>query len=148
MTGYGEQPMVDPAFVVAHLECAGKTLLALPHSGFSTLLKTSSLNSEMAAVSACGWFSGSAAKCPRPTSRAIDAMDNTMMWLWYIPQDMTVLRRCVGARSLVNPITDKHIYSWRRLGDFMGVDHKTAKRWHADGVRYIVNALNCQQVTA
>ena len=147
MTRYGEQPIVDPAFVVAHLECAGKTLLALPLSGFSTRLKTASINSEMAGW-AGGWFSGSAAKCPRPTPHAIDAMDNTMTWLGYIPQHLLVLRRCVGARSLVNPITDKHIYSWRRLGDFMSVDHKTAQRWHADGVRYIVDALNKQRITA
>jgi len=145
MTGYGTQPNIDAAFVVAHLEAAGKTLLALPHTGFSPRMRT---NAVFSVASDCGWFSGSAAKCPRPMPQAIDAMDNTLMWLTYIPDSMHVLRRVVGARSLVNPLTDRHLYSWRKLGTFLDADHKTVQRWHAQGIGCIVNALNRQREAA
>ena len=44
-----------------------------------------------------------------------------------------MLRRIVGARSLVHPMTGRHLYSWRRLGTAIGADHKAVQRWHAQG---------------
>ena len=53
-----------------------------------------------------------------------------------------MLRRVVGARSLVSPITGRHVLSWRRIGDAVGADHKAVQRWHAQGVDVIVASLN------
>jgi hypothetical protein len=58
-----------------------------------------------------------------------------------IPLDRYVLRRVVGARSLVHPITDRHLFPWRRLGKALGADHKAIQRWHAQGIAMIVTAL-------
>ncbi len=55
-----------------------------------------------------------------------------------------VLRRIVGARSLVHPITERHLYPWRRLGCALGADHKAVQRWHKQGIELIVGVLNRQ----
>ena len=52
-----------------------------------------------------------------------------------------MLRRIVGARSLVSPVTERHLYSWRRLATLLGADHKAIQRWHGQGVALIVAAL-------
>jgi hypothetical protein len=69
-------------------------------------------------------------------------MDEALGWIPLIPRDRSVLRRIVGARALVNPLTDRHLYPWRRLGAMLGADHKAVQRWHAQGVDIIVSALN------
>ena len=69
-------------------------------------------------------------------------MDETFQWLGLIPDDRTVLRRLVSARCLVSPLTGKHLYAWRRLGALVGADHKAIQRWHGEGIRLIVKALN------
>ena len=53
-----------------------------------------------------------------------------------------MLRRIVGARSLVHPITDRHLFAWRRSGVVLGADHKAVQRWHAQGIAMIVSALH------
>jgi hypothetical protein len=67
-----------------------------------------------------------------------------MEWITAIPHDKYVLRRIVGARSLVSPITERHLYPWRRLAALLGADHKAIQRWHAQGIAMIVSALNHQ----
>lgn len=71
----------------------------------------------------------------------IDRMDEALAWISLIQRDRYVLRRIVGARSLVSPITGKHLYSWRRMSTLLGVDQKTVQRWHAQGIALIVAAL-------
>ena len=68
--------------------------------------------------------------------------DEAMSWIPLIPIDRYVLRRIVGARSLVHPITERHLYPWRRLATALGADHKAVQRWHAQGIDLIVSALN------
>ncbi|MGE0416396.1 MAG: DUF6362 family protein [Acetobacteraceae bacterium] len=131
---------IDADFVIYRLEEAGATLLALPGSGWSTRLRTSSLEIVRTALESYGWTD------PRirpavPSSEKISRMDEAMGWISLIPQDRYVLRRVVGARSLVHPITDRHLYPWRRLGAALGADHKAVQRWHAQGVDLIVKRL-------
>ena len=61
-----------------------------------------------------------------------------------IPRDRSVLRRIVGARALINPLTDRYLYPWRRLGSMIGADHKAVQRWHAVGIDMIVSARTGQ----
>ena len=72
----------------------------------------------------------------------IDRMDEALGWIPLIPRDRYVLRRIVGARSLVSPVTERHLFTWRRLGSLLGADHKAIQRWHAQGIAMIVAALN------
>jgi hypothetical protein len=72
----------------------------------------------------------------------ITRMDEAFGWITLIPLDRSVIRRIVGARALVNPMTDRYLYTWRRLGAMLGADHKAVQRWHAQGMEMIVAALN------
>jgi Domain of unknown function (DUF6362) len=132
--------VLDAEYVIWRLEEAGRALLALPHTGHSTRLRTSSLDIVRTAMEAYGW--GEKRVRPSvPSATQITRMDEAYAWLQLIPQEKFVLRRIVGARSLVNPLTDRHLFPWRRLGDALGADHKAVKRWWAEGVDRIVAAL-------
>ncbi len=132
---------IDADFVVYRLEEAGATLLALPGTGWSTRLRTTSLEIVRTALESYGWTE-TRIRPPVPSSDKIGRMDEAMGWIPLIPVDRYVLRRVVGARSLVHPITDRHLFPWRRLGAALGADHKAVQRWHAQAIGMIVQALN------
>lgn len=131
---------VDADYVIYRLEEAGATLLALPDTGWSTRLRTSSLEIVRTALEAYGWGEARI-RPPVPSAEKITRMDEAMTWITLIPLDRYVLRRVVGARSLVHPITDRHLFPWRRLGKALGADHKAIQRWHAQGIAMIVERL-------
>lgn len=125
---------VDADYVVYRLEEAGATLLALPGTGWTTRLRTSSLEIVRTALDAYGWTEARI-RPSVPSAERITRMDEALSWIPLIPLDRYVLRRVVGARSLVHPITDRHLFPWRRLGKALGADHKAIQRWHAQGDR-------------
>jgi hypothetical protein len=131
---------IDADYVVYRLEEAGATLLALPGTGWSTRMRTSSLEIVRTALEAYGWTEARIRPAV-PSAEKISRMDEAMSWIPLIPLDRYVLRRVVGARSLVHPITDRHLFPWRRLGKALGADHKAVQRWHAQGIALIVAGL-------
>lgn len=131
---------IDATFVTWRLEEAGAALLALPVTGWSTKLRTSNLEVVRAAMDTYGWAE-KRVRPPVPSAAEITRMDEAMGWIQLIPVDRYVLRRIVGARSLVNPLTDRHLFPWRRLAVALGADHKAIQRWHAEGIGMIVAAL-------
>jgi hypothetical protein len=131
---------VDAAFVIRRLEEAGATLLALPGTGWTTRLRTSAIEIVRTALDSYGW-SDARIRPAVPSSAQITRMDEAMGWIGIIPLDRYVLRRIVGARSLVHPITDRHLFPWRRLAAALGADHKAVQRWHAQAIDMIVTAL-------
>ncbi len=133
--------LADNEFVVARLEEAGATLLSLPESGFSPRMRNGALQVVHSAAEAYGW-SSARLRPPVPSPERITRMDESFAWLALIPADRAVLRRLVSARALVSPLTGKHLYAWRRLAGLVGADHKAVQRWHAEGIRLIVRALN------
>lgn len=132
---------LDSTTVIARLEEAGRTLLALPSGGYSTRLRSFNLEVVRSAMEAYGWDAGRL-RPGIPPAATITRMDAALQWIALIPQDRYVLRRIVGARSLVHPLTDRHMFPWRRLASVMGADHKAIQRWHAQGIALIVAALD------
>jgi len=132
---------IDAPYVVGRLEEAGTTLLAIPGTGWSTRLRTSSLEIVRSAIESYGW-TDQRIRPAIPSAARITRMDEAMGWIGLIPLDRYVLRRIVGARSLVSPTTDRHLFPWRRLATAIGADHKAVQRWHAQGIELIVTALN------
>jgi len=133
----------DAGLVQARLEEAGRTLLALPQSGYTTGMRTNAATLIRHMIEAEGGEPvPSRVRPPVPSAAGITRMDEALAWIPLIPRDHIVLRRIVGARALVNPLTDRHLYTWRRLGAMLGADHKAVQRWHAQGVDMIVSALN------
>ena len=129
------------AWVIARLEEAGIALLALPNTGPSTRLAQGGMEWVHSAAESYGAAKAKLRPAP-PSAAHITRMDQTYRWVSRIPEDKYVLRRVVGARSLVNPMTGRHLYSWRRLGTAVGADHKAVQRWHAQGIDLIVGLLN------
>jgi hypothetical protein len=122
------------------LEEAGATLLALPNTGYSTRLRLSKLDVVQNAMEAYGNERGRI-RPPVPSASRISRMDEALGWIAFIPDERFVLRRILGARSLVSPVTERHLYSWRRLGTVLGADHKAVQRWHTQGVDMVLAAL-------
>jgi transcription termination factor Rho len=58
-----------------------------------------------------------------------------------ILKKMYVLRRILGARALVHPLTGRHIHSWRKLATLIGADHNAVRRWHGEAIALLVRAL-------
>ena len=137
----------DARAVIARLEEAGTILLSLPHSGPSTRLRMSRHDVVHTAIEAYGWQSLETRLRPAvPNSAQISRMDEAMGWIAIIPADKYVLKRIVGARCLVGPLTGRHLYPWRRLASLLGADHKAIQRWHAQGIDLIVKGL-CRSVS-
>jgi hypothetical protein len=131
---------IDADYVVFRLEEGGATLLALPGSGWTTRLRSSSIEIVRTSLEAYGWET-TRIRPAVPSPDKIDRMDEAMAWLAIIPDESYVIRRVVGARSLIHPITDRHLFAWRRLGVALGADHKAVQRWHARGIAMIVAGL-------
>jgi hypothetical protein len=133
--------LFDAELVTYRLEEAGASLLALPGTGWSTRLRASSLEIVRVAIESYGWTE-KRIRPAIPSAARITRMDEALGWITLIPFDRYVLRRIVGARSLVHPITERHLYPWRRLATAIGADHKAVQRWHAQGIDLIVASLN------
>lgn len=141
MNGSVPEDIFDADGVALRLEEAGATLLSLPSSGARTGLRTSAWPAVHAEVEAYGW-SGTRLKPAVPSAQAISRMDEALGWIRLIPQENYVLRRILGARALVSPLTGRHLFSWRRLGGLLGADGRAIQRWHAKGITMIVATLN------
>ena len=137
----GAVPRYDRELVASCLEEAGATLLALPLSGPRINLRTSAWPVVHAAVEAYGW-SGARLRPAVPPAAAISRMDEVLSWIQFIPKENYVLRRIVGARALVSPLTGRHLFSWRRLGKLLGADARAVQRWHEKGLALIALRLN------
>lgn len=136
--------LFDAELLIYRLEEAGATLLALPGTGWSTRLRSSSLEIVRTAIESYGWTE-KRLRPPIPSAARISRMDEALGWITLIPIERYVLRRIVGARSLVHPLTDRHLYPWRRLAAAIGADHKAVQRWHTQGIELIVSRLNAAQ---
>ena len=134
---------IDAAFVTYRLEEAGATLLALPDTGYSTAMRVSRLEVMPEAAGMYASSSGGTQRLrpPVPSASRITRMDEALEWILLIPRERHVIRRIVGARSLVSPVTERHVFSWRRLGGLLGADHKAVQRWHGQGIDMLVAAL-------
>ena len=132
--------VINVEYITWRLEEAGWSLLSLPNTGYSTRLRTSALDVVRDMADAYGWTE-KRLRPPMPSAAAIDRMDDAYGWLALIPDGKYVIRRIVAARSLVHPLTERHLFPWRRLGDALGADHKAVQRWWGQGVDFIVSGL-------
>ncbi|MDE2318401.1 MAG: hypothetical protein KGK02_01740 [Rhodospirillales bacterium] len=126
--------------IIGRLEEAGAAMLAMPSRGYSTRLRVTKLDVVHTALEAYGW-AGAKMKPPAPSAAEVTRMDEAFGWLLYIPEKQYVLRRIAGARALVHPLTGRHIYAWRKLGEMLGADHKSVQRWHGQAIRLILAGL-------
>src|SRR3954470_10802223 len=75
---------IDADYVIYRLEEAGATLLALPGTGWSTRLRSSSLEIVRTALEAYGWTKARIRPLV-PSAEKITRMDEAMSWIPLIP---------------------------------------------------------------
>lgn len=130
----------ETAYVIAALEDAGATLIALPSSGYTTAVRCG-----MPEIVRDYWENYTAAappmRLPRPDSRQIARMDEALSWLRFIPADRYVLRQIVGARCLVHPVSRRPFHTWRSIGERVRASHEAVRNWHAQAIALIVVEL-------
>lgn len=134
---------MSPHDVVARLERAGRTLLMLPPTCVPNRMRPVTYDQLVPGIRAFQADLAAPLRCT-PEAADIDAMDEAFTWLSFIPQDRYVIRRIIASRCLVSPLTDRHLFPWRRLASLIGADHKAVQRWHGQGIDYIATALAVQ----
>lgn len=75
----------------------------------------------------------------RATQKQMDNLDEVLRWMWYI-QD-TRKRGVVSLRSLKHPISDKHLYGWRRIARMYRMHENTIRKWNSEGIEDIQRGL-------
>ena len=133
---------MDAEAVIGRLEEAGQTLLCLPRTGPTTALRQTRHQYAAEALEAYTSADASRPRPPTPSAIGITRMDQALAWIALIPREKLVLRRIVGCRCLVSPLTGRHLFSWRQLARTLSADHKAIQRWHTTGIDLIVAALN------
>lgn len=128
-----------PEAVLARLEHAGRTLLCLNDgSGGGGCVWPFAIVPDPA--EAYG-YTAEVERWPTPSPRDITRMDEAFAWLSLIPDDRFVLRRIVGLRCLVHPISGRHLNSWRRIGVQIRSNHTAVRRWHGEAIGLIGRGL-------
>ncbi len=129
----------DEARVIERLEKAGATLMAMRDCGYSPrlaqprydvvrkLFHDEALELRM--------------RLPKPTGQDIDLMDEAFGWVLRIPENRLAIRRVVHARALRHPLTDRYVYSWRRIALTIGSEHKAVQRMHEHGIKIILRGF-------
>lgn len=136
------EPPWDAALVIYRLEEAGATLLALPTRGLRPADAGAAWPDVVHQAAEAYGYTGEQIRPAVPSAAAITRMDEALRWVGLIPDQRRVLRRIVGARSLIAPLTGRHLFSWRRIGETIGADHRAVQRWHAEGIDTITSRLN------
>ncbi len=75
----------------------------------------------------------------RASAAAIDRLDEVLGWLLMI--DTPCHRKAVMARMMTHPISERPLYSWKRIAYSLGVSMGTVQRWRAVGIQTIVERL-------
>lgn len=132
---------MTPDDIIARLEQAGATLLALRLSYGPTGHRSAMPEPVREAGQSYGW-SQATARPAVPSAAAITAMDEALSWVNLIPPDRYVLRRIVNARALVSPTTQRHLYGWTAIARLIGADRRAVQRWHAQGIAMIAARIN------
>lgn len=132
----------DRDYVRACLEDAGKTLMALASRGE----RPQGHRSQMPEPLQDWWLAyaqtAATVRWPRPSATAIDRMDAVLPWLAHVRDERT--RRLVALRMLTHPLSERPIWSWRKLANAFGSHHKTVEGWWASGLDDIAAALSRQ----
>lgn len=133
--------------VLARLEEAGAILLALGGGRAGPAKLTAQSQGWPVvheAIEAYGW-SGMRVRPAVPDARSISRMDEALGWIGLIPHQNYVLRRIVGARVLISPLTGRHLFTWRRIAEMLGAEPRAVRTWHARGIAMIVAGFRMQR---
>jgi hypothetical protein len=127
--------------IIARLEAAGATLLALDVGPTGPAGYRSGMPEIVRRHDEAYGYTEARLRVMPPDATAIAAMDEALAWIPLIPADRYVLRRIVGSRALVNPLTGRHLCSWAGIARGLGAHHEAVRRWHEQGIGIIAARL-------
>ena len=132
----------DAETVILRLEEAGRTLLALPNKGCRPADTGSGWPAVVHDFTEAYGYGEVEVSVPVPSPQAITRMDEALQWVRLIPEQRVSLRKIVLLRALLHPVSDRHLWSWRKIGRKFGWSHEAVRTWHAQGIDVIVAGVN------
>lgn len=140
--GLAMRDAYDDALVMARLEDAGRTLMALQVPGCRPAGYRSGMPEIVRELTEAYGWDGAELRTGPPSSSAIGRMDQALSWVGLLPADRLAMRRIVLMRMLVNPVSDRHVFSWRRMAAVLRCSHEAVRGWHEVAIGMIVGRLN------
>lgn len=131
-------------WLIDELERAGRTLQSLPARGTRPAEYGSAWPDVVHAAEASYGWTTERARPPVPSAQDIKRMDIVFGWVALIPERQRVMRRIVMMRSLVDPVTDRHLWSWRKIGTALGTAKTNAQYQHNRAIDILMrNVPDC-----
>lgn len=134
--------VLDAETVILRLEEAGRTLIALPGKGCFPAREGSSWPAVVHDFAEGYGYHDVKVRPPVPSAQEITRMDEAYRWVGLIDERLISHRKIVLLRSLVHPVSERHRFSWRKIGKLFGWSHEAVRVWHAQGIDRIVAAAN------
>ena len=135
---------VDAAYVTRRLEAAGTTLMCLPANGTAPAALKAAWPEIVRSALEISTFPDGHPRPPRPSAQAITAMDEAFTWLALLGNGAVQTKRLLWMRLMIWPMSDKHLFSWRKIAKSTGLHRDVLTLRHARGIDRIVTRLNCQ----
>lgn len=123
-------PRITADYIISRLEEAGAIAFSMPNSGYKLHCRTQNFHQLQEPVAATDRNTSPRVRFPPPSAQQITEMDRTYAWLALIPNDRYILRKIVSMRSVMNPMTMRHVNNWRSIADAVGANHLAVKAWH------------------
>ena len=120
--------------VIRVLRAGGWALLRFNARGWGLGYKTANYGSIPDPNTAYGYTPVVSSKL-RPTTEEIFLMDTAQQWLQLVPSEVD--RRALSLRLLYNADTDRYLYSFRQIGDQLGIPPDEARESVARATRAI-----------
>jgi len=89
-------------------------------------------------------FSGLSLRTPTPTSYEIDLLDSILDLIHYVPNPIS--RKIIQSRSLISPITQKHIFLWSQISRLLSLSPTTTKRYYSSGIVQIIKFADKEKI--
>lgn len=132
----------DVMLISHRLDHAGLTLMCLPNvgkpSGFRSCWPEYIYEIEKMDD---GVWKDRPQKVPRPSPVSIREMDEVLNH-WVPMLNKIRDRRIILMRMLIRPLEDTHVFSWRKIGRKLQMDHKSVQRSYESSVVEIAYKLH------
>ena len=79
----------------------------------------------------------------RPSAKQIQRMEEALPWFFAVGDARK--RKVAFARSLIHPVSGRHIVSYSKLGSLHGLHKDTMRCWHNDALDEIGRHLRTQK---
>jgi hypothetical protein len=127
------------------LEWAGMKLLSLPNTRIKPEAYRNNWPKYIQDPDSIFSFSHQRLRPAIPNGYEIDLLDKISNLILLV--DKPIIRQILQARSLLNPISHRHIYHWMQIAELVNMDRRTIRRWHEIGLKQIIFKTNKIQIS-